>query len=108
MNYCLLLEEAIYKTVKKLLETYFTTSEYSSNSTEILLCCVFKSQELSFFINMIRMNDCTFIVQRENQGIKTYCDYCKSPLEMEKDFELQREPFVYEVISHLTGLSQQS
>lgn len=49
MNYCLLLEEAIYKTVKKLLETYFTTSEYSSNSTEILLCCVFKSQELSFF-----------------------------------------------------------
>ena len=100
MNYCSLLEETIYKTVKKLLESYFTTNEYSSNPTEILLCCVFKSQELCCFINMIRMNDCTFTAQRENQGIKTYCDYCKIPLEMGKDFELQREPFVYEFISH--------
>ena len=58
MNYCSLLEETIYKIVKKLLESYFTTNEYSSNP-EILLCCVFKSQELSCFINMIRMNDCT-------------------------------------------------
>ena len=38
--------------------------------------------------------------QRENQGIKTYCDYCKISLEMGKDFELQREPFIYEFISH--------